>query len=826
MEYYEAVEATHWPLQDCLPMNRFNINEARRKLLKLGCERLEIRRVLDASALPNWDQMPEVAGRTLTQDVELTASANAQLGDFFYTTANGKVTITGYRGAGGAIEIPSLIEGLPVTAIGRMAFSRNGNLTSVTVPVSVTSVGEYAFEFCQSLLSVSLPDGMTNLSDFLFHYCSNLHTVTIPATVTRIGDQVFRDCSSLKTLSIPPQLQTIGDYAFYACSSLPRIDIPDSVLSIGQGKFISCRSMTDITVGPLNAAYMSIDGILYNKSGTTMIQCPAGRTGSVTIPFGVQRIETNGFIGCEALTSVTLPHGLTDIGQSAFSMCSSLASIQIPDTVIRIGYWAFELCGSLSSVTLPSRVSRIGYGTFMGCVNLTAVTLAYGLTTIDGSAFSSCSNLTTLSLPSSLTTIGGGAFGYCSSLKTIVIPASVTDIGSGAFASCQSLKSIAVSPWNPKYATFDDALHDKALTTLIQWPGGGGRRVVITQTVTTVAPFAFYNCDSIETLTIPASVVTIGERAISFCRSLSATYFVGIPPSLGPAVFSGTPVTAYRLSSATGWTSTFDGIPVEIFQPTDVPSGQKVVASIAADTSRVLKQGSGTAILSTASTRTGGTVVEAGELVVRHKDALGTGVLEVQAGARATFQTGYDTVAVTSLNLADTSRLELGIGKLSISANGFTESDIRTKLIAGRNGGSWDGASGITSTFAGGDRSIGYRVTDGALEVAYAAPGDSNLDGVFDILDIGDILSAGKFNTGAAANWTQGDTNYDNVFDIVDLADILGTGLFNEGTYLTQGSASSAAAETGTAAKFDSALVFAALAAEPSSQPTTKRKSF
>ena len=239
---------------------------------------------------------------------------------------------------------------------------------------------------------------------------------------------------------------------------------------------------------------------------------------------------------------------------------------------------------------------------------------------------------------------------------------------------------------------------------------------------------------------------------------------------------------------------------------------------------RVVKKGTGTAVLSAASTCTGGTVVEAGEIVVSHKDALGTGLLEVQAGTKVTFQTGYDTVSVTSLNIADTSRLELGTSKLVVFPYGFTEGDIRTKLIAGRNGGSWDGPSGITSTVAGGDHSIGYRVADGDLEVAYAAPGDSNLDGVIDILDIGDILSAGKFNTGEPANWTQGDTNYDNVFDIVDLADILGTNLFNHGTYLTQPAASNAAVETGTVVTFDPALVYAAFVAETTSQTTTKRK--
>jgi hypothetical protein len=95
-------------------MQRSNTNNARRRRLKLGWERLEVRRVLDASATPIWDQMPKVMGQALTLDVGFTATAAAQSGDFTYTTSNGAVTITGYTGAGGAVEIPAQISGLPV----------------------------------------------------------------------------------------------------------------------------------------------------------------------------------------------------------------------------------------------------------------------------------------------------------------------------------------------------------------------------------------------------------------------------------------------------------------------------------------------------------------------------------------------------------------------------------------------------------------------------------------------------------------------------------------------------------------------------------------
>jgi hypothetical protein len=159
-----------------------------------------------------------------------------------------------------------------------------------------------------------------------------------------------------------------------------------------------------------------------------------------------------------------------------------------------------------------------------------------------------------------------------------------------------------------------------------------------------------------------------------------------------------------------------------------------------------------------------------------------------------------------------------------IAPSGFSEADIRAKVIAGRGDGTWNGTAGITSTSAGGDRAIGYRVVNGSMEVAYAAPGDSNLDGVVDILDLSEILGGGKFDTWGAANWQQGDTNYDGVFDILDLSDILGTGRFDQGSYLPQGSVSSATATVTATAPLDPAIVFAAYGMELSTPITAKRR--
>ena len=158
-------------------------------------------------------------------------------GQYTYTTANGKITITGYNGNVDALEIPATINTLPVTSIGPNAFNPSlgnttcsscANLTSVTIPASVTSIGPGAFGFCTSLTSVTIPGSVTSIGDSAFGFCASLTSVTIGNGVASIGAGAFVNCQHLTSVTIPSSVISIGSWAsnnsvFGGCTSLTSV---------------------------------------------------------------------------------------------------------------------------------------------------------------------------------------------------------------------------------------------------------------------------------------------------------------------------------------------------------------------------------------------------------------------------------------------------------------------------------------------------------------------------------------------------------------------------------------------------------------------------
>ena len=508
----------------------------------------------------------------------ITAAADDS-GNYSYTViseADKTCKITDYKGTETDLKIPESIDGYAVAGIGDCAFDHCKSLTSVTIGNSVTSIGNSAFKGCTSLTSI-----------------------VIPNSVTSIDWNAFFNCTSLTSIVIPNSATSIGGSAFEGCASLTSVVISKNVTSIGYSAFAGCISLKSITVDSKNSAYLSIDGVLFNKDKTELICYPAGKEDkSYTIPDSVTRIESIAFSKCTSLTSITIPNSVTSIGDDAFEGCTSLSSVVIPNSVTEMGWSVFAGCSSLTSVTIGRNLKEIGeyvfedctslksitvddksstlssldgvlfnkdktelicypagkedksytimnsvtnivYRAFEGCTLLSSVTIPDSVTSIGIEVFSGCSSLTGIDISNSVTNIGYYAFGDCTSLTEIVIPNSVTDIDSGAFGGCSALTSVKVDSKNSAYSSLNGVLFNKDKTELICYPEGkADKSYTIPNSVTNIDSYAFSDCTSLTSIVIPNSVTSIGS-AFWGCTSLTSVTIPDSVTSIGWYAFHG-----------------------------------------------------------------------------------------------------------------------------------------------------------------------------------------------------------------------------------------------------------------------------------------------
>jgi hypothetical protein len=521
--------------------------------------------------------------------------------EFSCTTSAGAVTITGYTGSGAVVFIPSTIDNLPVTIIGEYAFWNNEGIASVTIPASVTNIEDYAFFDCTSLTNAAMGDDVISIGDDAFFGCTSLANATMGGDVTSIGDYAFAE-TSLTNITIPDSVTNIGSDAFWDCASLTSVTIPGSVSSIGYEAFLDCASLTAITVDTNNLYYSSENGVLFNESRTTLIECPGGMGGSYTIPDSVTNIGEYAFVDCASLTSITIPASVTNIGEYAFSGCSGLTSITIPGSVSSIGDYAFEYCTGLTSITLDDGVTSIGDGAFFYCTSLAGITIPAGVTSLGEQVFSYCTNLAGVTIPGSVASIGYEAFYDCAGLASITIPVGVTSLGEWAFLDCASLTSVnfegnaptagpnvfsgdfatvyylpCTSGWGSlfaglpampwwqvllSYTTNAGAITITGCSGLCGAAAADLPAFINGLPVTSIGTNAFENFTNLTSVAIPASVTTIGDDAFYGCTNLTIVYFNGNAPIADSAVFANdNNATVYYVSGATGWSSNFAGLP-------------------------------------------------------------------------------------------------------------------------------------------------------------------------------------------------------------------------------------------------------------------------
>jgi hypothetical protein len=370
-------------------------------------------------------------------------------------------TIASYIGTEGtnySVNAPYLANEVPAYAFwNNVTYTGKPSLKSIILPASDTSIQSNAFLKCGALTSISIPNSVTSISNVCFSGCAMLNHVSLPASLTYLGDDAFMDCISLDSIAIPAGVISVNYSCFSGCTALKTVIFLGSTLSL-------------------------VD------------QC---------------------FANCSSLQNIILPASLTSIGAFTFDGCTSLTTIDIPTYVTAIPMGAFKDCSSLSKITMPSTLTSIGDNAFNSCKKLQSFIVPKLLTNIGSSAFADCNSLTGFTLPEGLLTIGNSSFIQCTGISTMSIPSTTTAIGTNVFRYTNS--KIIVNGANTAYSSLYGALYDKNKTTLYYIPTSIAGSFIIPETVTTIADNVFQNCNNLTSVTIPASVTTIGSFNFTYC---------------------------------------------------------------------------------------------------------------------------------------------------------------------------------------------------------------------------------------------------------------------------------------------------------------------
>ncbi len=358
---------------------------------------------------------------------------------YYYISSNNEITITYCRVVSANLTVPSEIDGYTVTAIEEYALEHNSSLVSITIPNTITNIGDGAFYSCTNLEEIIVVDGNT--------VYASLDGVLFSADKTIL---IYYPIGKTNTsYTVPDGVITIDEGAFENCNNLTSITISASVTSIEGILYEFSDNLESINVDEDNTVYLSVDGVLYDKDCTTLINYPVAKAdSSYKIPDTVTTINYLGLWFVENLKTLTLSSNLKNTTTESIYL-ENLETLIIPSgltdvSFLYLRYYGGNYCGNLKNILVEdgneayTSVDGVLFSADQTTIVLypygrtdTSYTIPTGVTTIGQAAFA-FANLTSIEIPDTVTTIEEGAF-YYSDITSFTIPISVTSIGDMAF---------------------------------------------------------------------------------------------------------------------------------------------------------------------------------------------------------------------------------------------------------------------------------------------------------------------------------------------------------------------------------------------------------
>ena len=478
----------------------------------------------------------------------------------------------------GCTSLENVIIPESIIYIGASAFSMCSSLVNVIIPDKVANIGTSAFYGCTSLTTIIIPNTIKSIEDRTFSSCDNLKSVIIGSNVVIIGEYAFAFCYSLTDVVIPENLSNVSQCAFYGCDNL------NDVFYMGEKTDWNKISIDYLNSNLTNATkyyYTDIEPSSEGNYWRFVNELPTkwsnSEDSSIQIYNYTKAANQITITGCKSESpTIEIPNSIdglpvTTIDMFAFAN-SQYSEITLPEGLSKIGQNAFMSCNNLASIIIPSAVREIEASAFWGCENLSEVVFEDGITEITGYlVFSRCTKLSSVVLPNTLTYISGAMFQNCTSLQNITLSKSIEHIDTYAFDGCVSLTRIdfdgTIEEWNliekrngwnnstGAYTIYCvNGIIEKNGTVTYYSIGAEGleftldvsgtsysiigigtcntKDIVLPNTyndlpVTSIGAYAFYNCKSFTSITIPDSITNIYMWAFDGCSSLIDVYYTG-----------------------------------------------------------------------------------------------------------------------------------------------------------------------------------------------------------------------------------------------------------------------------------------------------------